>query len=290
MFDPGFPIWAPPTRLSVTQYRSGGNPKAFCNVSRADTMILRAGWPSLRPILPFVPCCGRTPPVVGVHSPTLTVDGLDIAAVRDAITESDHRPRRPHRPCRTGRSRCVPLADHGGRHPSGSADLDVRVELAAARFSISRPSPCHFPTIAVVGLGVVVGEMPLAEQGVTCMLNGVDGAPVVLTAHAGKAWPTPRMPAVLAAHTGTRGAWAQPGKWRRPGRTAAVGAVCGDMGLVVPGAHHGGGHHRDRADPDGHVELAAARFSMVRPSPCHSPTITAVGLDVVAVRDVARRE
>jgi len=38
----GFPIWVPPTRLSVTRNRSAGNAIAFCNDGRADTMGLRA--------------------------------------------------------------------------------------------------------------------------------------------------------------------------------------------------------------------------------------------------------
>jgi hypothetical protein len=37
-----------------------------------------------------------------------------------------------------------------------------------------------------------------------------------------------------------------------------------------------------RADRDEQVELAAARFTMFRLSPRHSPTITVVGLDIVA--------
>jgi hypothetical protein len=48
---------------------------------------------------------------------------------------------------------------------------------------------------------------------------------------------------------------------------------------------HGGGHRCGRADHDEQVELAAARLSMSRLPPCHSPTITVVASGVVAVRD-----
>jgi hypothetical protein len=49
--------------------------------------------------------------------------------------------------------------------------------------------------------------------------------------------PARRRPAVPAAHAGTRGAWAQPGTWRSPGRTAAVGGVHADQ--ADPGAGPG---------------------------------------------------
>ncbi|MDA0702388.1 MAG: hypothetical protein O3A96_03985, partial [Proteobacteria bacterium] len=41
---PGFPMWAPPTRLIVTQHRSTGNPTAFGNGGHADIVGLRADW------------------------------------------------------------------------------------------------------------------------------------------------------------------------------------------------------------------------------------------------------
>jgi hypothetical protein len=123
--------------------------------------------------------------------------------------------------------------------------------------------------------------------------------------------------AVPAAHAGTRGAWA--------GRTPAVGAVCGDTGLVDPGAGAGptmevaiavaprakmnrSSSQRRGSRCPGHLRAfpppsrwsawtswpliccspsaAAARLSMSRPTPCHSPTITVVASAVEVVRDV----
>ena len=51
----------------MTQDRSLGNPAAFGNDGRADTMRLRAEWPSSHPILPVGPCLGHTSPVVFTH-------------------------------------------------------------------------------------------------------------------------------------------------------------------------------------------------------------------------------
>ena len=51
----------------MTQDRSLGNPAAFGNDGRADTMRLRAEWPSSHPILPVGPCLGHTGPVVFTH-------------------------------------------------------------------------------------------------------------------------------------------------------------------------------------------------------------------------------
>jgi hypothetical protein len=76
----------------------------------------------------------------------------------------------------------------------------------------------------VVGSGVVTVEMLLAEPGVTSMLTGIDRGPHGV-AHSSRR---------TRRHTR-----AQSGTWRRPGRTAAVGAVCGNTGLVDPGAGAG---------------------------------------------------
>ena len=64
---PGFPIWVRPTRCSVPQNRPPRNPVSFGNDGHADTIGLRGDWLPSHPILPFVPCCGRTRPVAGEH-------------------------------------------------------------------------------------------------------------------------------------------------------------------------------------------------------------------------------
>jgi hypothetical protein len=50
----------------------------------------------------------------------------------------------------------------------------------------------------------------------------------------------------------------------------------------------GGGQHRDHADHRVHVDrAAAARFPKPRSFAVHAPTITVVGLDIVAIGDSA---
>jgi hypothetical protein len=102
--------------------------------------------------------------------------------------------------------RCPPRG--GGRH-RGPAGLDEQVELAAVQFSMSKPSSVHFPTISVVGPDIAAVSGAVAEPG--------------RNQHADRHRQRPARgrPPHTRAH-------AVLGPWRRPGRTAAVGAVCGD--------------------------------------------------------------
>ena len=51
----------------MPQNRPPRNPVSFGNDGHADTIGLRGDWLPSHPILPFVPCCGRTRPVAGEH-------------------------------------------------------------------------------------------------------------------------------------------------------------------------------------------------------------------------------
>lgn len=85
-------------------------------------------------------------------------------------------------------------------------------------------------------------------------------------------WPTPRIPAVPAAHAGTRGAWAQSGTWapsgsngRRWGRVRQHGAR---RSRCRRRTDHGGGHHRGLVELDEQVATAgpdAARLALCIP-------------------------